>query len=51
MNFTLTEEQEMLKKTARDFLATECPKTLVREMETDEKGYPAELWQKMAKLG
>ena len=38
MDFTLSEEQEMLKTMARDFLADKCPKTLVKEMEEDEKG-------------
>jgi alkylation response protein AidB-like acyl-CoA dehydrogenase len=51
MNFNLQEEQDMLKKTARDFLINRCPKTLVREMEEDEKGYPTELWQEIADLG
>ena len=37
MDLALSEEQEMLKKTARDFLEQECPKTLVREMEEAEK--------------
>lgn len=51
MDFALSEEQEMLKKMARDFLENECPKTLVREMEEDEKGYSPALWKKMADLG
>ena len=51
MNFTLSEEQEMLKKSARDFLTEKCPKTLVKEMEQDKKGYSLELWQEMAELG
>jgi alkylation response protein AidB-like acyl-CoA dehydrogenase len=51
VNFTLSEEQEMLKTAARDFLSEKCPKTLVREMEIDEKGYSPELWQEMAQLG
>ena len=51
MDFALSEEQEMLKKTARDFLTDKCPKTLVREMEMDERGYSPELWQEMAGLG
>jgi alkylation response protein AidB-like acyl-CoA dehydrogenase len=50
MDFSFTEEQEMLRKIARDFLATECPKDLVREMIKDEEGYTAELWKKMAEL-
>jgi alkylation response protein AidB-like acyl-CoA dehydrogenase len=51
MDFELNEEQEMLRKMARDFLENECPKSLVREMEEDEKGYSQELWKKMAGLG
>ena len=51
MDFTLSEEQEMLRKTARDFLSDKCPKSLVREMGADEKGYLPELWQEMAGLG
>jgi len=51
MDLDLTEEQEMLQTMARDFLTKECPKTLVRELEEDEKGYSPELWRKMAELG
>ncbi len=51
MDFSFTEEQEMLRKIARDFLTTECPKDLVRQMVKDEKGYTPELWKKMAELG
>lgn len=51
MDLGLTEQQEMLRKMARDFLTTECPKKLVRDMEEDEKGYLPELWRKMAELG
>lgn len=51
MDFSLTEQQEMLRKTARDFLEKECPKTMVRQMAEDEKGYSPQLWHKMAQLG
>jgi len=51
MDFALSEEQEMLKKMARDFLTDKCPKTLVREMQEDERGYSPELWREMAGLG
>jgi alkylation response protein AidB-like acyl-CoA dehydrogenase len=51
MDLGLSEPQEMLRKMARDFLSTECPKQLVREMEKDERGYSPELWRKMAELG
>ncbi len=51
MKFTLTEEQEMLKKTARDFLADKCSKKFIKQMEESETGYSRELWQQMAELG
>jgi 3-oxocholest-4-en-26-oyl-CoA dehydrogenase beta subunit len=51
MDFSLSEEQEMLRKSARDFLADKCPKTYVKQMETDEKGYSPALWKEMAELG
>ena len=51
MDFALAEEQEMLRKSARDFLADKCTKTLVREMQKDEQGYSPGLWQEMAELG
>jgi len=51
LDFELSEDQKMLRKTARDFLVNECTKPFVREMELDEKGYSPELWQKMADLG
>ena len=51
MDLGLSEEQEMLRNFARDFLEKECPESLVREMEEDERGYPATLWQGMARQG
>ncbi len=48
MDLGLSEEQELLKNAARDFLEKECPESHVREMEEDEKGYSPELWKKMA---
>jgi alkylation response protein AidB-like acyl-CoA dehydrogenase len=51
MDLALNEQQEMLRKMARDFLTTECPKKLVRDMEEDAKGYSPEVWRKMAELG
>jgi len=51
MDFDLTEEQEILRKSARDFLAAECPTSLVRVIEENKQGYAVELWQKMAELG
>ena len=51
MDIELSEQQEMMRKVARDFLATECPKSLVRNMEDDAVCHPAALWQKMVDLG
>lgn len=51
MNFALTDEQELLKKEARHFLEMECPKSLVRKLESSDLGYSPELWKKMADLG
>jgi alkylation response protein AidB-like acyl-CoA dehydrogenase len=51
MDFSLSEEQKMLKNSARNFLEKECPTAMVREMVKDEKGYSPELWYKMAELG
>jgi alkylation response protein AidB-like acyl-CoA dehydrogenase len=51
MDLLLTDEEKILRHTAREFLDAECPTTLVREMETDPKGYPPALWRKTAELG
>ncbi len=51
MDFSFSEEQIMLQKTARDFLEKECPLSMVREMAEDGRGYSTQLWRKMAELG
>lgn len=51
MDFGLTDEQEMLKRSARDFLQKECPKQLVRQVDETDSGYSPELWRKMSDLG
>ena len=51
MDLGLDEVQQMLRSSAREFLAQECQPSLVRAMEDDDKGYSPELWQKMADLG
>jgi alkylation response protein AidB-like acyl-CoA dehydrogenase len=47
----LSEEEEILRRSALDFLTEKCPKSYVREMEKDEKGYSPELWKEIADLG
>src|SRR5207244_5588260 len=51
MDFGFSEEQEMLRKSARDFLAKESPMTYVRQMMEDERGFTDAQWKKMAELG
>jgi alkylation response protein AidB-like acyl-CoA dehydrogenase len=51
MDISLSEEQELLQGSARDFLQKECPIRLVRAMEEDEKGYDPNLWKQMGDLG
>ncbi len=51
MDLSLTEKQETLKGEAREFFERECPTSLVREMERDERGYSADMWERMASLG
>ena len=51
MDFGFTEEQEMLRTSAKDFLTKECPKAKVRELEESEKRYDSDMWLKMAELG
>ena len=51
MDVIPNEEEQMVKNLAREFLEAECPPSLARNMEKDEKGYPPDLWQKMGGLG
>jgi len=51
MDFGLSEEQEMLQQSAREFLTQECPPTFVREMYKDQDGFSRELYRKMAEQG
>ena len=51
MDLGLTETQQLLRNTAKEFLETECPSSYVREMEQDERGYTPEMWQKIADQG
>jgi alkylation response protein AidB-like acyl-CoA dehydrogenase len=50
LDLDFSAEQEMLRATARDVLERHCPLSVVREMEDDPVGYPAELWSQLAKL-
>lgn len=51
MNFKLNEEQELIRKNARDFLTEKCPPSLVKDMEQSEEGFASKLWRQMAEMG
>ena len=52
MDFTYTDEQKMLKRAARRFLAEACPNVEWHlEMDRGEKGFTQALWNGMAELG
>jgi 3-oxocholest-4-en-26-oyl-CoA dehydrogenase beta subunit len=51
MDFRLTDGQELLVSTARDFFQQHCPTTLVQAMAIDPYGFPEELWRHIARLG
>src|SRR5579859_171446 len=51
MDFAFSEEQEMLRRSARDFLAKECSPKVVRRLMEGEDSYDSALWKKVADLG
>jgi alkylation response protein AidB-like acyl-CoA dehydrogenase len=51
VDFGFSQEQDLLRQTARGFLEKECPSTFVRRMMDDPAGITDELWQKLAELG
>jgi alkylation response protein AidB-like acyl-CoA dehydrogenase len=51
MNLSFTEEQEILRKFARDFLTSKFPKKVLKELEATESGYSPEIWKETAELG
>jgi alkylation response protein AidB-like acyl-CoA dehydrogenase len=51
MDLDFTEEQRMLRETTRGVCAQYAPLAVVRTMEDDPTGYPADLWRQMGALG
>ncbi len=51
MDFDLTEEQRILKKSAHDLLSKELSHEVIEKLEQSEEGYSPEQWRKMAELG
>ena len=51
MNFDFTDDQEAIKRTARDFLQARYKPELIRELADSERGFTDEQWQALAELG
>jgi len=51
LDLSLTESEEMLKKTALDFMRRDAPKEVVQALQETDTGCTEEIWQKMAELG
>ncbi|MCP4036559.1 MAG: acyl-CoA/acyl-ACP dehydrogenase [bacterium] len=51
MDFGLTDEQELLQETVRNFVANECPAPRLREIFDSGQGFDEALWTGMAEMG
>jgi alkylation response protein AidB-like acyl-CoA dehydrogenase len=51
LNLDFTEEQDMLREMARGLFAQLASNEVVRELEDDPTGYPADLWEQLGELG
>ena len=51
MDFSFNEDQRILADTIRKFFEKEAPKSLLRELSHDKRGYSLEMWKKMGELG
>ncbi len=51
MNFEFTDDQQAIKRTARDFLAARYKSETIRELAGDERGFTDEQWHALAELG
>ena len=51
MQWTLSEEQELMLETARDMVTKKSPVGRVRELRDNETGFSMDLWKEMAQLG
>ncbi len=51
MDYSIGKEQEMLRKSAREFFENEWPQDKGRELKNEPKAYDTKMWKKMVKLG
>ncbi len=51
MRFDLSDDQEFFRDTARRFIESEVPMSVVREWHELDEGYPSSWWKSVAELG
>jgi len=51
MDFLFTKDQDLIRKSTKEFFEKECPKDKVRDLKEDDKGYDPKMWKKMVQLG
>ena len=51
MDLEFSDEQRLIRDSAREFLAQACPPASVRAARSDPRGCPRQLWRAMAQLG
>src|SRR5579875_213447 len=51
MDFAFSAEQEMLRDSARRFLAEQCPSSFIRRMMAHETAHDPELWNRLTAMG
>jgi alkylation response protein AidB-like acyl-CoA dehydrogenase len=51
MNFGFSDDQQAIKRTAREFLAARYPLATVRQLAEDDRGFTDEQWQELVELG
>jgi alkylation response protein AidB-like acyl-CoA dehydrogenase len=51
VNFDFTDDQQAIKRTARDFLSARYKSEMIRELAGDERGFTDEQWHELVELG
>lgn len=51
MDLSLTESQQLLKRTARDFMQQEAKKELLLDLDRTESGFSNHIWRTVAEMG
>src|ERR1700744_4346014 len=51
MNFGFTDDQQAIKRSAREFLEARYPAATMRKLAEDERGFTDEQWAELVQLG